>query len=218
MFEFLLKMLKADTMEKYVKENRNDDTRMGLIFIVASCIMTALVSIILLGLYNIVNPLFPSGTETIDTIVTLRDMGITFLMNVVVDIIGLSITYYIACFLGGKAKIGEFLYLGGQFAFLISLFDFVFNLSGVIPAVGCVISCIQIIFWIYGIYLFIILVSTLFSITKWKSFMAISIGWIFSLLIDLLITLLLLSGLGIDLGLKDVLETYNELMKTLASS
>ncbi len=93
-----------------------------------------------------------------------------------------------------------------EFVLFIALVDFIFGILDFIPLLNCVTIILQLLFWIYALYLFTLLISTLFSIPKLTAFAAISIGWILELIYSLLVIVILFYNFNIDVGMTELME------------
>ncbi len=215
MFDFMIKMLKAKTMEEYVKKERKDDFRTGLYFVLGAMAILFITGMLLTLFYNFVYDFFYAGyyegyyedLGRMDVVQSFVDETIGFVIGIIGSLLGLSVTYYGAKMIGGKAEYGEWFYLAGKFVFLVAVIDFLFVFPGLLPGLECVFGIAQLAWWVYALYLFIVLASTLFNIPKLSAFAALALGFIVEVVFDLAAVFALFFALGIDMGVGELLSS-----------
>ena len=189
--------------------------RTGMFFVAGAILLESITGILTIMLNMFMADILPEPAATNSYADTLAAMGfdsITLLTIMVISaivgffaaLVGLWITHGIGTALGGKAKLGEYFYMGGQFMFAVALVYFVLEVFSVIPCMGCIAGIGSIIFLFYSLYLFILLVSTLYSIDKLRSFIAIAVGYIITAIVSFGVLTALGAVTGFPLGLEMV--------------
>ena len=207
------KILHYKKIAAYVKKNKKDDMRTGIYYLAGASVISALTGIIGLILnYAFSGFMYPEGSEAFAS--TLAAIGwntpvnaalvmiISWIVGFIGCIMGVAITHYIAAALGGKAKMGEYFYIGGKFIFIVAIVNFILNIFSAVPCINCITGILALAFMIYSIYLIILLVSVLYSISMLKAFAGIVVSYLVSLIFILLVLTVLGEITGLPLGLK----------------
>jgi len=206
-FEDMKQLLNYKRMVSYVKKNRKDDVRAGVYYIAIIQVLGLAVGFVAWSLSSVYMDLFPAYGEAVgeaywDSLTMGIDLLVTTIMGFVGSLIGLAATHWLAVKFGGKAKQGEYFYIGGKFMLTVALVGFLFTLLAFIPLVNCLTSILSIAFVFYAFYLFILLASTLFGVSSFKALVAIAVGWI----VDAVVTFGLVAVIGAVTGLTLGLE------------
>ncbi len=112
MFEFIVPVLKPEMMEDYVKKNRKDDLRKGILFVIGAVVVALVLGFIFLAVYNLFAGIIPS-LEQIGVVEFSKDIVAVALMNFIGYMVGLTATFYVASLFGKKTKFGEYFYFAG---------------------------------------------------------------------------------------------------------
>ncbi len=173
----------------YVKKNKKDDISTGIMFVAGAVFLGFIGNLIVLlqlVFYGAMPYLAGGGATYADV---LSELGlnpttliitkfISLIAGILFSPIGIAITHYIVSALGGKAKMGEYFYMGGKFMFLVALIILVFDILNVVPCINCIVGLVMLLFKFYAFYLFIMLIEALYTVSKLKAFVGIVIGYI----------------------------------------
>ncbi len=217
-FEQIKQILHYKKIEAFVKKNKKNDIRTGILFVAGATILESLTGFFTIALNMFMADILPETAE-VNYVDALAELGFdtTTLMIVLVvsaivafiaSIIGLTATHRVAEALGGKAKMGEYFYIGGKFMFIVALAYFVLELFNAFPCLGCLTGIVTIAFLFYSLYLFILLVSSLYKLDIFKSLIGIATGY----LVAAIFSFGILSALGAVTGLPLGLEMLEQIM------
>lgn len=195
----------------FVKKDRKDDIRTGIYYIAIIQVLGLIVGFVSWSLSNIYMEIFPAYSEAVgeaylDSVTMGIDLVVTTIMGFIGSLAGLAATHWLAVNLGGKAKQGEYFYIGGKFMLAVALVGFVFTLLAFIPLVNCITAILSIAFVLYALYLFVLLATTLFGISNFRALVVIVAGWI----VDVVVTFSLVAVIGAVTGLSLGLELMGE--------
>ncbi|GEM_PF-1858380 len=225
-------MLHYERISTYVNKNRKDDMGAGLFYIAGATvinIISSFVSAAALWLnYSMMQSLSSLSSRQVISMDPFTAMGIdiaTYIIILIIGgvvgffstIVGLSVTHYIASMLGGKARIGEYFFIGSRLILFATIVAFVLTILNQIPCIQCITSVLTLVFFVYTIYLFIVLTSTLYSISRLWAFIAIIAGGIAQLVVSMIV--LSIAGIltNLPLGIKWI-ERMMESYSTMRSS
>lgn len=217
--EDIKQMLHHEKIAGYVKKNRKDDIRTGMIYVALAMLIALAINIIDISakiyfadVFESISPLVAERYSEI-TAVGDFDADTALLSSIASSIIGflggvagLAATHYAANALGGKAKMGEYFYIGGKFMLAATAVIFVIMMMIIMPFLTCVGAILMILFLLYAVYLFIILASTLYKIDKVKAFAAIAAGWIVDALVSIALFDITSMVTGLDFGMNELME------------
>ena len=155
-------------------EKKNANTMKGVkTFALAGVIVGLLMALgMIVGGVNIfgATPGF-GGVITGLGIVALVVLPIVFAILVVLSTLIVSaIIHVIAKILGGQGTFAEFYYLYSRLAIPTIIIGLLFFVLGLIPIVGLIVGLISFIWNLYMIWVFIILVSVAYNVSKVKAF------------------------------------------------
>jgi|YelNatPaOPRAMG01_1025707.scaffolds.fasta_scaffold05762_2 hypothetical protein len=225
-------MLHYKRISTYVNNNRKDDIGIGILYIVGATIVNIVVSFIsVAGLlsYSMLQSLSGPSSRQIMATDPFMAMGIditTYIIMLIIGgvvgffstIIGLGVIHYIASILGGKARIGEYFFIGGKFILFATIIYMVFAILNLIPCIQCITAILTLVFAVYAIYLFIVLTSTLYSISKLRAFAAIIAGGIAQLVVSMVVLSIIGILTNLPLGIKGIermMESYSKMYPTM---
>lgn len=213
--EDMKQMLHYKKIANYVKKNRKDDMRTGIYYLAAIAIISLVIGLLVVSVSMLYEEMFPSYVEfnkmvglAFDYTSMVVDAFLSAIIGFVGSLAGLAVTYHVATKFGGKAKTGEYFYIGGRFMLVITLISVALTVLSFIPLINCIAGIVALLFPPYFLYLFIILVSTLYGISKFKAFVAIVVGW----LVFVIGTYGLLGIIGMITGLTLGLELLGKSM------
>lgn len=212
-------------IENYVKKNRKDDIQTGTIFIVAA-VLVSIVSMLAMVVVNdyvsgMIYGLVPeeagAASQYPDFFSYMGLEGFNLIFYAIASAIvgfcstwgGLAATHYIAKGLGGKGKLGEYMYVGGQFVLGIAIINFFIGIFNFVPCISCIAGIFAIAFVVYALWLFILMVASLYNLDKVKAFIGLAGGYIVTFVIWFIIG----SIIGVITGLPVGIELINKTME-----
>lgn len=217
----------------YVKKNRKDDIQTGTIFIIAAVFVSVLsmLAIVVVNSYvsDMVYSMVPEGTAEVpeypDFFSFVGLEGTTLILYAIASAIvgfcstwgGLAATHYTAKALGGKGKLGEYIYAGGQFVLGIAIINFFIGIFNFVPCISCIAGIFAIAFVIYALWLFILMVSSLYSVDKLKAFIGLVGGYIATFVIWFIVGSIIGVITGLPIGIELINKTleYMEAMSAM---
>lgn len=217
----------------YVKKNRKDDIQTGTLYIVAA-VFISIVSMLAIVVVNdyvsgMIYGLMPeeaaAAPQYPDFFSYIGLEGLTLIFYAIASAIvgffstwgGLAATHYVAKGLGGKGKLGEYIYVGGQFVLGIAIINFFIGVFNFVPCISCIAGIFAIVFVVYALWLFILMISSLYSVDKAKAFVGIAAGYIVTLIIWFIIGSIIgvLTGLPVGIELINKTMEYMEAMSAM---
>jgi len=212
-------------IEEYVKKNRKDDIQIGTLYIVAAVFISILsmLAIVTVNEYvsDMIYGIVPEEASAVQqypdffSYVGLEGLNLIFyaIASAIVGFFstwgGLAATHYVAKALGGKGKLGEYIYVGGQFVLGIAIINFFIGVFNFVPCISCIAGIFAIAFVIYALWLFILMVSSLYSVDKAKAFIGLAGGYIATIVIWFVIG----SIIGVITGLPVGIELINKTLE-----
>ncbi|NYZ77426.1 hypothetical protein H0O02_03880 [Candidatus Micrarchaeota archaeon] len=220
--EDMKQMLHYEKIAAYVKKNKRDDLRTGILYmagVTAVGFLTGLMAMMTELVFSRLptseareNPLALLGMDVNGYIIVIALSSIVGFFGIIA---GIAATHYIATALGGKAKMGEYFFIGGRFLLAVGIISFVLTTISLVPCIGCIAGILALLFLPYSLYLLIVLASTLYTIDKLRAFAAITAGY----LLDAIATFAVLSAIGALTGLpvgmrmiERMMEYYNTMV------